>query len=92
VVVRIAVFAAAMQARCGELEEFAVDDMRCKAEELLAPGDDLRSAVILFATQYQALHRDAYALRLLGENLQAALDVSLRPDAPARRFRRDIDG
>lgn len=92
VAVRIAVFAVAMQARCGSLDETAVDDMRSKAEELLEPGDDLRAAVIEFATQYPVLCHDPYALRLLGAQLQAALDKGLELDAPVRPFRSDIDG
>lgn len=90
--VMIAAQAVALSARTGTLSGHAVEDMRIKAEELLARGDDLRQAVIFFASQYEVLRRDPYGLRLLGEQLEAALRSALDLGASPRRERRDIDG
>ena len=84
--------AVALSARCNQLTMNAVDDMRTKAEELLARDDPARSAIIAFATGYENLHRDPYGLSKLGEILQDALGVALNPDAPPMfRSRRDLD-
>ena len=90
-----AVFAAqavAMSARCNSLSAMAVHDLCSKAEELLPRGDDLRCAVLSFATMYEVHRRDEYALRLLGEQLEAAVHVHLHPQSRPAPFRRDIDG
>ena len=73
----MAAYAVAMSARTGQLMPHAVDDMRVKAEELLDRGDDLRAACILFATKYEELKRDAYALRVLGEALAADIERAI---------------
>lgn len=83
--------AVALSARCNQLTVHAVDDMRTKAEELLARDDPLRRAIIAFATGYEVLARDRYGLRKLGEVLQADLETVLNPDAPQPRHRRDLD-
>jgi len=87
-----AALSVAMSARTGSLTQHAVDDLRTKGEELLPRGDDLRSAILSFATRYEQLKRDQVALKYLGEELQAALAKTLNPDQPALRERRDIDG
>lgn len=84
--------AVALSARTGSLTQHAVDDLRTKAEELLPRGDDLRSEILSFATKYEELRRDAYAVEKLGETLERALAASLNPDRAAARERRDIDG
>lgn len=81
-----------MQARCGQLTAHAVDTMRTKAEELLDHDDDLRPAVLSFATMYEAHRRDAYAVEKLGEELGRAVGQALNPEARPLRERRDIDG
>lgn len=91
-----ALFAAqtvAMNAITGSLTLHMVDDLRTKAEELLARDDPLRAAILSFATQYEVHKRDAYAMRKFGETLQAAVATALNPDArPATlRHRADID-
>lgn len=90
--VRMAVLAVALQARVGRLMPMQVDELRSKAEAELPRGDDVRTAVLTFATQYEGLRHDAYAVGKLGEALQASLHdaLGLTPAAPA--FRRDIDG
>jgi hypothetical protein len=84
--------AVAGSARCGQLTMHAVDDLRTKAEELLPRGDDLRAEILTFATQYELHRHDAYAMEKFGEALDRAVHVSLNPDAPQLRERRDIDG
>lgn len=84
--------AVALSARTGSLTGHAVDDLRTKAEELLPRGDDLRAAILSFATMYEQLRRDAYAVEKLGETLERAVSVALHPDRPVARERRDIDG
>lgn len=91
-----ALFAAqsvAMNAITGSLTLHMVDDLRTKAEELLPRGDDLRCAILTFATQYEVHRRDDYAMRKFGAALQAAVTVVLNPDVPAPtlRHRADID-
>lgn len=89
-----ALFAAkaiALSARTGSLTMHAVDDARAKAEELLDRDDDLRPAIIRFATQFEQYRRDPYALEKLGEELDRAIEdaLGLSPAAPA--YRADID-
>lgn len=83
--------AVALSARTGTLTQHAVDDMRIRAEELLARDDPMRAAVLTFATQYEAHRRDAYALKVLGEALERDLRVHLSLDRVLSE-RRDIDG
>lgn len=90
--VLMAAQAVAMSARTGSLTAHAVDAVRVQAEELLERGDDLRSAVILFATQFEQFRRDAYALAKLGEQLERAISAALHPDARPTEPRMDIDG
>lgn len=89
--VLFAAHAVALSSRTNVLTRHAVDDMRGRAEQLLPQGDDLRTAILTFATQYEILHRDPYGLRVLGEALQRDLDAAMGAPAPARE-RRDIDG
>ena len=90
--VLVAAQAVGMSARTGSLTQHAVDDLRTKAEELLPRGDDLRLAILSFATRYEELRRDAYAMTKLVEELERALHLALNPGAPPSRERRDIDG
>ena len=90
--VLFAATAVALTARTGGLTQNAVDDLRTKAEELLDRGDDLRLAVLSFATMWEEYHRDPYALEKLGEALGRAVDQALNPAARPARERRDIDG
>lgn len=90
--VLFAATAVALTARTGGLTQNAVDDLRTKAEELLERGDDLRLAVLSFATMWEEYHRDAYALEKLGEHLGRAVEQALNPEARPMRERRDIDG
>lgn len=83
--------AVAMSARTDGLNLHAVEDMRSKAEELLPRDAPLRLAIQNFATMYEIYHRDAYALRKLGEELERAIDAALHPDRPAPAIRRGID-
>lgn len=83
--------AVALSARTGALTQNAVDDMRTRAEELLPRGDDLRAAILSFATMYEDCRRDAGALAMQGRILDAALSRALNPEA-GPRDRRDIDG
>lgn len=81
-----ALFAAqvvAMNAKVGSLTLHAVDDLRTKAEELLAKRDPLRAAIIAFASQYEVHRRDPKALASMGETLEAALRVALDVPHPA---------
>lgn len=86
-----AAFAVALSARTGSLTLHQVEDMRTKAEELCERGDELRSAVILFATEYEAHRRDPVAMASLGEQLQRDVERATRPDLPGHD-RRDIHG
>ncbi|MES2667435.1 MAG: hypothetical protein V4712_15155 [Pseudomonadota bacterium] len=83
--------AVAGSARCGGLTQHMVDDLRTKAEELLARGDALRLEVLAFATMYEEHRWDAYAMEKLGESLDRAVHEALNPTAPPLRHRRDID-
>lgn len=74
-----AAMSVALSARTDQLTLHAVDDLRTKAEELLAKGDGLRSAIIAFATAYEVDRRDKAAMAAHGVALQAALDLAL-PD------------
>lgn len=87
----MAAFSTAMSARAGQVTPHQVDEMRIKAEELLDRDDPVRSAIITFATKYEELRRDLYALRILGENLEAEVGQALNPDHVARRHRADLD-
>lgn len=82
--------AISLSARTNVLTRHAVDDMRERAEQLLPEGDELRRAILTFATQYEILHRDTYGLKVLGEALQRDVDVAMGASPPARK-RRDID-
>lgn len=82
--------AVALSARTNCLTAHAVEDMRARAEQLLAAGDDLRAAIMSFAVQYELLHRDVYGLRVLGEGLQRDLDLAL--GAPASTWWSERDG
>lgn len=73
----IAAQAVALNARTNMLTDHMVDDMREKAEELLPRDHPMRAEIIMFATQYMELKRDAYAMRLLGENLETGLHNAL---------------
>lgn len=95
--------AVAMNARTGSLTLHMVDDLRTKAEELLARQDPLRAAIIAFATGYEQHRRDKAALAGMGEALEGALRRALdvphpaAPDpshwpAPVDLNRRDIHG
>lgn len=87
--VLMAAQAVALSARTGGLRRDQVDDMRTKAEELLERGDTFRTAVLMFATQFEAEWRDRVAVVSLGEELQRSVDRALRPDPPDLH-RRDI--
>ncbi len=87
-----AAIAVALSTRTGGLTMHMVDDLRTKAEELLPRGDDLRSAVLSFATMYEDHRWDRDAMGMLGRGLQRAVDAWLHPDARPAPFRRDIDG
>lgn len=88
----IAAQAVAMSARTGSLTQHMVDDLRTKAEELLARDDDLRPAILRFATKFEEYRRDAYALTKLGEELEREVSAALNPGRPVPRERRDVDG
>ncbi len=88
-----AMLSVSMLARQNNLSPWRVDEMEERAMDALLPGDALRQAVLSFADRYPALKRDAYALRLLGEELGVALRVVLNPEATApARYRSDVDG
>ncbi|HMO07049.1 MAG TPA: hypothetical protein PKD10_05295 [Paracoccaceae bacterium] len=78
-----AALAVSLSARTGNLTAQAVEEMRIRAEELLAPADPFRAACLTFATMYEVHVRDAAALRAMGEALAAALDKAARAAAPA---------
>lgn len=77
--------AVAMNARLNQLEDWQVDHMRHQAEALLPADHLMRPQIIRFADRLRQCRRDAYAVRLLGAELQDALLVSLNPDAPTPR-------
>ena len=88
-----AVLSVSMLARQDSLKPVQVDDLLARVMAVFPPGDDLRQAVVSFADRYPRLRRDAYALRLLGEELDAALNVALNPVAGGSpRYRSDVDG
>lgn len=88
----MAALAVALSARTGGLTLHMVDDMRTKAEELLARDDPLRSAILTFCTMYEQDSRDAAALAAHGEDLQRAVQWVTAPAPAPERVRRDIDG
>lgn len=90
--VLFAATAVAGSARTGGVTQHMVDDLRTKAEELLDRGDDLRLAVLAFATMFEEYRYDAYAMTKLGETLDRAVHVALNPEARPARERRDVDG
>lgn len=92
VAVLMAAKAVALSARTDGLTAHAVEDMRVRAEELLARDDDLRPACIRFATMFEEYRRDPYALRKLGEELEREIDAAVGLLRPELRVRRDIDG
>lgn len=87
----LAAQAVSMSARMGQLQAHAVDEMRVRAEELLARGDPLRASIYLFASMYDLDRHDPARLVALGEELQRGIDRALRPD-PADADRADIHG
>lgn len=87
----VAALAVALSAKTNMLTLHTVEDMRTKAEELLARDDPMRDAILSFATQWEAVRRDPHALRYHGEALQRALDEALGLTPAPRRERRDID-
>jgi hypothetical protein len=89
--VLMAAQAVALAARTGTLRRDQVDDMRTKAEELLARDDPFRSAVILFATHYEGNWRDRVAVADLGEELQRNVLRATEPPPPLTP-RSDLDG
>lgn len=91
--VLMAAQAVAMSARTDGLTLHAVEDMRVKAEELLSHGDELRLAVLTFATAYERDRRDPAAMAVHGTALEAEIREALNIAAPAAtRTRADIDG
>ena len=90
--VLMAAQAVAMSARTNQLTTHAVDDMRIKAEELLAHGDELRLAVLTFASAYEGARRDPGALAVHGTTLEAEIRELLKLNTAAPRTRADIDG
>jgi hypothetical protein len=84
--------AVAGEARTNMLTSHAVDDMRTKAEELLARDDPMRAAILDFATNYELVRRDPHGLRYHGEALARAIEADLGLTRPTPRERRDIDG
>lgn len=88
-----AILSVSLSARQNVLEVWKVADLRERAVSVLPQGDDLRQAVVGFASRYPDLRRDAYALRLLGDELYCALNVALNPEAASgSRYRSDVDG
>lgn len=75
----------ALSARTGTITAHQVDAARIQAEELLPRDHPARSAVITFATMWEAHRRDAEQIRKQGEYLQDALGRALNPDAVAPR-------
>jgi hypothetical protein len=75
--VSVAAFAVALKARDNSLTPHDVDTLRAEAEAHLDQGDDLRRAVIHFATHYEDLRRNAFALRILGEALERDVHTAL---------------
>lgn len=68
-----------------------VDDLRGMAEALLPEDCQLRAAVLLFATQFEAGRADAFALHDAGQELARALERVTRPPV-ADAARVDIHG
>lgn len=68
-----------------------VDNLRVRAEEQLPRGHDLRRVIFTFATMYEELRYDAYAVVKLGESLEADCGTILNPRS-APRQRADLDG
>ena len=91
VAVMMAASAVALKARHGGLTLHDVDDLRVKAEELLARGDPMRTPILAFASMYEVLRRDPQPLRELGEDLWRAIGYATAP-GPTLPERRDIDG
>lgn len=88
-----AMLSVSMSAQQAVLQGWQVNALHLQAVETLPAGDDLRQAVISFAGRYPDLRRDAYAVRLLGEELGRALQIALNPEAQAPvRYRGDVDG
>jgi hypothetical protein len=77
--------AVALSARTGQLTQHMVDDCRTRAEELLPRDHPVRSAILAFATMYEAHRRDADQMQAQGRYLQDALGQALNPDAVAPR-------
>lgn len=86
----MAAHAVALSARTGSLTQHAVDEMRGRAEQVMGREDTMRAAILSFATMYEALRRDAYAVEKLGEQLEAALRSELSLTRTMRE-RRDLD-
>lgn len=90
--VMMAASAVALKAQHGGLTLHDVDDLRTKAEELLAKDDPFRPAVMTFATMYEQNRRNPAALAELGADLWRAVHYITAPPPPATRERKDIDG
>ena len=82
----------ALSARTNCLTLHSVEDMRTVAEELLENGDDLRTAILNFATMYEHYRRDPDALIKLGEGLDRDIDAAIGLALPAALWRADLDG
>lgn len=83
----LAAQAVALSARTGCLTLHMVDDMRARAEELLARGDPMRAAILTFATMWEEYRREPEQIRKQGEYLQDALTRALNPEAvPPRQI------
>lgn len=89
--VKFDAFAVAMQAKAGGLEDFDVDSLVAKAEQLLGSDHPVARAVMAFATQYQLDPRDAVHVAEHGDILLAAIDRLNVPEPPDMG-RRDIYG
>lgn len=85
------VYSVSSGARLNSLDPDAVDNLRAEAVQMLDVDDPLRRAITAFAVQHEICHRDAAALRELGEQLGRALDLALLP-APVGLDRVDIHG
>lgn len=77
----LAAQAVALRARTGGLQAYEVDDMRVRAEQLLARDSALRAAIYHFCTMYELDHHDSAKLIEHGEELSRGVDRALRPDA-----------
>lgn len=79
------------RARHSALTQHDVDDLRTKAEELLAHDDPFRAPVMTFASMYELERRNPAGLIAIGEDLWRAVQWATNP-GPRLPERRDIDG